>query len=158
MIKTATDEKHKYASLDTDSGFCRDNVHTIHSSTYRNPCTLRACSSALHGENSRSYREETRMDISLFGIRDLERHHDFLGMQRNCRRRSFRDLRQCPADVRGIRAFPSEQEEIQRRSAIYIPGCHMDSMGEILFRRGDFMAMAGARQLICTHNMGDPMV
>ena len=73
------------------------------------------------------------MDLPLFDLRTLECDNDLLGMQCYFRRWTVRDIRQCVSDVAYLRTLPSEQEEILRSPAVYIPDGHVDSMGEILF-------------------------
>ena len=152
------DEKRKLIALGTDCAVWRTDDGSVSCTAYRLDGAFRPCTAALHGKNRFHARKEAHLDISLFRFRDMERHHDLLGVQRHCRRRSFRHLRQRSSDVHCLRPVPLEQEEIQGCTSICLPDGHMDSMGKVLFRCGDLMAMAGTRKLVGTHVLGRAMV
>ena len=135
-----------------------NDVSPISCTPYRITGTFRTDSAPLYGKDRNNQHEKAYMGVSLHYICSLECNHDILGLQRNIRRRSVRHLRQCFSDVCNIRTFPTEQKEIFRSSSIYIPDGRMDSMGAILLRRRDIMAMAGHGKLIRTVNMGNTMV
>ena len=151
-------EKRKHIALGTGHTVRRTDVCPIHRSTHRISGTLRNRTSSVHGKDSFDAWEKAYLDLSLFFLRTLECLHDILGMQRYRRRRPVRDLCQRPPDVYHIRAIQTEQKEIQRHPAIHLPDGHMDSMGTILFRCRDIMAMACARQFVCKGHMGNPVV
>ena len=137
---------------------CSNDVDSISCAPHRFSRPDRYHSAAMHGTHCIHDRQKEGMDISLFRIRTLERHHHILGVQRHCRWRNLRSSRKRIPDVTRLRTFPSEQEEILRSTAIYIPNGHMDSMGEVLLRCRDLMAMACARKLLCPKHMGNPVV
>ena len=136
---------------------CAD-VHSIYHTSDRSACAHRFRAAALHGPHRDHARQKESMDLSLFSLCAVECHHDILGVQCDGRRRSFRDFRQCLPDVTGLRALPSEQEEVFGLAAVHLPRCRMDRMGEVLFRRRDIMAMACARQRLRPHDMGHTVV
>ena len=130
----ASDEKRKHIDLDTYPAFCSHDVSPLPRTSHRPFGTDWLRTSLMHGKDSRADREETNMDIPLQRICLMECHHNVLGMQCHDWWRSVRNLCQCLPDVTHLRAVQTQQEEIQRCPAIYLPDSNVDSMGTILFR------------------------
>ena len=128
--------------MGSGAAVCSNDVDSISCASHRISSPYRYHSATVHGTHRVPDRQKEGMDLSLFRIRTLERHHHILGVQRHCRWRNLRSSRECIPDVACLRTLPSEQEEILRSTAIYIPHGHMDSMGEVLLRCRDLMAMA----------------
>ena len=144
--------------MEPGAAVCSDDVNSISCASYRFPRPFRHNSTALHGAHSGLDRQKEDLGIPLFRIRSVERNHNILGMQCDCRRRTICRFRQRIPDVTDIRAFPPQQEEILRIAPIYISHGNMDRVGKILFRRRDIMAMACARKCLCKKHMGHPVV
>ena len=144
--------------MEPGTAVCSAYVNSISRAPHWISCPFRNRPVALHGTHCRLVLQKEDLGISLFRIRALERDHYILGVQRHRRRWSVRRICQCTPDVHCLRTFPSEQKEILRSTAIYLPHGHMDSMGKILLRCRDIMAMARAWKRLCKKHMGHPMV
>ena len=65
----------------------------------------------------------------------------------------------CNATVPGLRTLPLEPQVAQGSLALSPPGLCLDSVGKVVpDERPDQLAVAGARQFICPHDVVDPMV
>ena len=157
-LTTPPDEKRKYAYMGTGRAFRTDDVRTVHNPPHRHPGLVRACTASVYGAYSKPAGQEKDMDIPLFCLRAVEHHHYLLGMQCNDRRRHICGSGQFTADVACIRPVQTQQEEIQRLTAIYFSCGSLDRLGKILFRCRDFLALARAGQFLRTYHLGNPMV
>lgn len=125
-------EKRQYNHTGAIYPFRSDDVGPISCPAHGVPFTFRTHSAPVHGQDRDIQQKETCLDIPLYRIRALECAYNILGMQCHHGWRTFRDLRKRIPDVIDIRAVPSKQEEVYRRSAVHLSHGDMDCMGKIL--------------------------
>ena len=133
-------------------------VPSISGSTHWFSIINRSPAPPMHGAHRYDSGKEESVDLPLQCIRALECNHDVLGMQCYNRRRALRHFCQRVPNVTDFRIIQVEQKQIYRHAAIYLPHGNMDRMGTILLRCRNFMAMAGAWQLICQIDRLNSMV
>ncbi len=139
-------------------GKCHPAQHGLHHSTCRRIHAVRFRSTPMDGLHCRQRRHPPVLALALSYIRTVECIYNLLGMQRHSRRRHFRCAGKRRTDERGMGTFQGIQEKIQGSPSIHIPRSSMDSMGTILLRCRDLMAVAGAWQCIRAQHYNNPMV